>query len=258
MSSILKALKKVEGAGPEEAGPRLSLRPALDPPPSRWSHWRERPPLLWGALAVTLVLAAAAVYHLVTPSEPTAPQAAAGAGRAVQARLPAAPAPPPRQPAPPPVPPQAPAPSSSPPALAVAPTERSVEAAQQPVQAPPPTARIRPRDAVPGAPAAPDTRPAPAQRGPSGQDRPAPVRPSPAPARAVEDGLNRLDDSKLKVMAIAWAEDPGRRLAVVNGHIVREGESVDGYTVTRIRRDDLVVSDGTRSWRVELNLRQQP
>jgi hypothetical protein len=76
--------------------------------------------------------------------------------------------------------------------------------------------------------------------------------------RSVEDSLNRLDDSKLKVMAIAWAEDAGRRLAVVNGHIVREGESVDGYTVTRIRRDDLVVSDGTRSWRVELNLRQQP
>jgi hypothetical protein len=84
------------------------------------------------------------------------------------------------------------------------------------------------------------------------------VRPPPAPARSVEDSLNRLDDSKLRVMAIAWAEDPGRRLAVVNGHIVREGESVDGYTVTRIRRDDLVVSDGTRSWRVELNLRQQP
>lgn len=256
MSSILKALKKVEGAGPEEAGPRPALRPAVEPPPSRWSHWRERPLLLWGALAVTLVLAAAG-YFLATPSEPTAPQAAAGAGRAVQARLPAAPAPPPQQTAPPPVPPQAPAPSSSPPALTVAPTEPPVESTPS-VQAPPPTARIRPRDAAPGAPSAPDTRPAPAQRSPSGQDRPAPVRPPPAPARSVEDNLNRLDDSKLKVMAIAWAEDPGRRLAVVNGHIVREGESVDGYTVTRIRRDDLVVSDGTRSWRVELNLRQQP
>ena len=257
MSSILKALKKVEGAGPEEAGPRTPMRPASGPPPSRWSHWRERPPLLWGALAVTLVLAAAAVYHLVTPSEPTSLQAAAGAGRAVQARLPAAPAPPPGHPAPPPLSPPAPAPSSSPPALAVVPAEPPVEPTP-PVQAPPPTARIRPRDAGPGAPDTPDTRPAPAQRGPSGQDRPIPVRPPTAPARSVEDGLNRLDDSKLKVMAIAWAEDPGRRLAVVNGHIVREGESVDGYTVTRIRRDDLVVSDGTRSWRVELNLRQQP
>ena len=257
MSSILKALKKVEGDGPEEAGPRPALRPASVPPPSRWSHWRERPPLLWGALAVTLVLAAAAVYHFVTPSEPTAPQAAAGAGRAVQARLPAAPAPPSGHTAPPPSSPPAPAPSSSPPALAVVPTEPPVEPTP-PVQAPPPSARIRPRDAGPGAPSAPDTRSAPAQRAPSGQDRPTPVRPPAAPARSVEDSLNRLDDSKLKVMAIAWAEDPGRRLAVVNGHIVREGESVDGYTVTRIRRDDLVVSDGTRSWRVELNLRQQP
>jgi hypothetical protein len=119
-----------------------------------------------------------------------------------------------------------------------------------PVQAPPPTARIRPQETSPGAPPAA----APAPRAPS-----APTRQAPAPPpRSAEDSLSRLDDSKLKVMAIAWAEDAGRRLAVVNGRIVREGESVDGYTVTRIRRDYLVVSDGSRSWRVELNLRQQP
>jgi len=67
-----------------------------------------------------------------------------------------------------------------------------------------------------------------------------------------------LEESKLKVMAIAWAEDPARRIAVVNGRIVKEGESVDGYTVTRIRPGDLVVNDGSRAWRVELNLRQHP
>jgi hypothetical protein len=59
-------------------------------------------------------------------------------------------------------------------------------------------------------------------------------------------------------MAIAWADDPARRLAVVNGHIVREGESVDGYSVTQIRKDDIIVNDGSRSWRVELNLKTQP
>jgi hypothetical protein len=70
--------------------------------------------------------------------------------------------------------------------------------------------------------------------------------------------LARLDDSKLKVMAIAWAEDRQKRLAVVNGHIVKEGESVEGFSITQIRKDDLIVNDGARSWRVELNLKTQP
>jgi type II secretory pathway component PulC len=67
-----------------------------------------------------------------------------------------------------------------------------------------------------------------------------------------------LDESKLKVMAIAWTTEASRRLAVVNGHIVKEGESVEGFNVTQIRKDDIIVNDGGRSWRVELNLKGQP
>jgi hypothetical protein len=59
-------------------------------------------------------------------------------------------------------------------------------------------------------------------------------------------------------MAIAWATDPARRLAVVNGHIVKEGESVEGFSITQIRKDDIIVNDGNRSYRVELNLKRQP
>jgi hypothetical protein len=80
---------------------------------------------------------------------------------------------------------------------------------------------------------------------------------SPA-ARTPEDNFSRLDDSKLKVMAIAWHGDATRRIAVINGHIVKEGESVDGYTITRIRKDDVIVNDGSRSWRVEFALKVQP
>jgi hypothetical protein len=90
---------------------------------------------------------------------------------------------------------------------------------------------------------------------------PAPARPEtarPSTPRPAEDSLSRIEDSKLKVMAIAWAVEPSRRLAVVNGHIVKEGESVEGFSVTQIRKDDIVVNDGSRSWRVELNLKSQP
>jgi len=33
---------------------------------------------------------------------------------------------------------------------------------------------------------------------------------------------------------------------------------VEGFSVTQIRKDDVIVNDGSRSWRVELNLKTQP
>jgi type II secretory pathway component PulC len=97
----------------------------------------------------------------------------------------------------------------------------------------------------------------PPEPAPQSRPRPFAARP-PAPARSPEDSLSRLDDSKLKVMAIAWSNDPARRVAVVNGHILKEGESVDGYSITQIRKDDIIVREGGRSWRVEFNLKTQP
>jgi hypothetical protein len=126
--------------------------------------------------------------------------------------------------------------------------------APPPVQAPPPSSRIRPSD---GGGPAPETRPPAASKSSAPQERTSAGRP-PAGSRSPEDSLSRLDESKLKVMAIAWFEDGARRLAVVNGHIVKEGESVEGYSIARIRKDDIIVNDGSRSWRVELNLKTQP
>jgi hypothetical protein len=67
-----------------------------------------------------------------------------------------------------------------------------------------------------------------------------------------------LEGSKLKLMAIAWYPEPARRIAVINGSIIKEGESVEGFRITQIRKDDVVVSDGSRSWRVEFGLKTQP
>ena len=66
---------------------------------------------------------------------------------------------------------------------------------------------------------------------------------------------DRLDDAKLKLQALAWFSEASKRMAVINSHIVREGGSVDGYQVTQIRRQDVVVSDGKKSWRVEFGLK---
>ena len=69
---------------------------------------------------------------------------------------------------------------------------------------------------------------------------------------------DRIDDSKLKLQALAWFNDAAKRMAVINSHIVREGGTVEGYQVTEIRRQDVVINDGKKSWRLEFALKQSP
>jgi hypothetical protein len=65
----------------------------------------------------------------------------------------------------------------------------------------------------------------------------------------------RIDDPKLKLQALAWFKDAAKRMVVINGRIIREGESVEGYHVTQIRRDDVVVNDGRKSWSLAFRLK---
>ena len=71
----------------------------------------------------------------------------------------------------------------------------------------------------------------------------------------VARSYTRLDESKLKLQAIAWSKDAAQRIAVINGRIVREGESVDGFVVNQIRQEDVVVNDGSASWQLEFGLK---
>ena len=66
---------------------------------------------------------------------------------------------------------------------------------------------------------------------------------------------DRLADAEFKLQAIAWFDEAAKRLAVINGRIIREGESVNGYTVRQIRPDDVLVNDGSNTWRVEFGLK---
>ncbi|MGD2097428.1 MAG: hypothetical protein PVG35_07600 [Desulfobacterales bacterium] len=71
------------------------------------------------------------------------------------------------------------------------------------------------------------------------------------PARAYP----RLDNGKLKLQAIAWSNVATERIAVINDRIVREGESVEGYSINQIRQEVVVVNDGAQSWQLEFGLR---
>ncbi len=91
---------------------------------------------------------------------------------------------------------------------------------------------------------------------------PAPSAATAAPAKVAGsqdarlEALSTMNNSKLKLQAIAWSEDTAQRMAVINNHIVREGGTVDGYSITNIRKDDVIVNDGTTSWRLEFSLKQ--
>ena len=77
-----------------------------------------------------------------------------------------------------------------------------------------------------------------------------------APKKRKTKTYAKLNDSKIKLQALAWSSDAARRMAVINGRIVREGESMDGYQIDRIRQEDVVVSDGRQSWSLEFGLKQ--
>ena len=79
---------------------------------------------------------------------------------------------------------------------------------------------------------------------------PKPVRPQPRQTYA------RITDDQLKLQAVAWANEAARRLAVINDRIVHEGESVDGYQIVKIRQEDVILKRGGKSWRLEFGLRQ--
>jgi hypothetical protein len=265
LSSILKALKKIEESAPpeESLNPAQALNPRTVFGQRHRRRWLTSKTICMG-LAAVAVLAAGILIRgwMLAEADPrggkpvtaAADSTPAGA-HAFRAKLPdrktAAPSPPVAAPLPPG---QAASVAAPAPIPEDAPEAPAAQRLPPPAQAAKPAARTLPKEA-PHAPSA--ERPsALAQRVAPARETAAPNRP-PA-TRTPEDNLSRLDDSKLKVMAIAWHGDATRRIAVINGHIVKEGESVDGYAITRIRKDDVIVNDGSRSWRVEFALKVQP
>jgi hypothetical protein len=83
----------------------------------------------------------------------------------------------------------------------------------------------------------------------------APAKRSKSKAVRAARSYPRLDNAELKLQAIAWSNVAAERIAVINDRIVREGESVEGYSINQIRQDDVVVNDGAQSWQLEFGLR---
>jgi hypothetical protein len=59
-------------------------------------------------------------------------------------------------------------------------------------------------------------------------------------------------DSKFKLEALIWSTDPESRFAVINGQIVRSGQSIQGALVAEIERDYVALKSGDQTWRLRI------
>ena len=62
-----------------------------------------------------------------------------------------------------------------------------------------------------------------------------------------------LENNKIKLQALAWAHQPEKRMVVIDGQVVREGDDVSGYTVKKIRENDIILQQHNRFFRLSFN-----
>jgi hypothetical protein len=81
----------------------------------------------------------------------------------------------------------------------------------------------------------------------------APAPELPAPQAAPRVAI--LEDPALALQAISWSEDPEKRMAIINGHICREKETVAGYVIDAIHSGDVVISKGGKAGKLVFKIR---
>ena len=76
--------------------------------------------------------------------------------------------------------------------------------------------------------------------------------PANTPAREEQPAaIDRLQGSGLKIQAISWSDTPEKSLAVVNNQVLREGADIEGYHISRINPDDIVLQRDGKAYRLE-------
>jgi hypothetical protein len=84
----------------------------------------------------------------------------------------------------------------------------------------------------------------------------APLSRAPAPMAAKPlTPLELKKDTRFELQAIAWSNSAESRIAVINGQILREGGSIEGVRVTRIDMDEVIVQEGSNKWKLRCKSR---
>jgi len=74
-------------------------------------------------------------------------------------------------------------------------------------------------------------------------------------AEQPEPRARRVSDSKFKIQALVWSENPGGRWAMINNRVVRLGGSVDGATVSYIGNDYIIFREDGEEVEVEFSVK---
>lgn len=142
----------------------------------------------------------------------------------------------------------------------IAPEEKPLPQPSAPVTAAKPTVPIpAPEPALKTPPQeAPTQKPAP---------QPQPAVPGPQAAAIREENIPEAppdpyanvpkleENSPIKLQAISWAQTADKSIAVINNNVLHEGDSVEGYSVVKIRPDDVIVRRDGRMWRASFSIR---
>ncbi len=65
-----------------------------------------------------------------------------------------------------------------------------------------------------------------------------------APEPSAPTVVPSLNDPNITLQALAWTAEPERRMVVINGSLLREGDSLGPYTVGRIEKEQVVLLKG--------------
>lgn len=280
MSSILKALQKLERDTSDSLGPHDPNRSLRQLVPRKMAG-RSRGLLIRNAAftafaAVFLGAVSWALWHHPLPaSRNTIEQTSRETQQIVEPPLPASPtADRSRMPAASPAESEPRKTVLSPPAgrdaesITAAPTQSTGMAPNAPATMPPLPKKTPAKPTVPAAqsrPLAPEPRPAealpaaaPAQTG---------VRKT---ARTMVDGATNTlrttgkhedlpiktpNEAGLSIQALVWSAAPEDRLVVVNGSILKEGGAIEGASVTFIGEDYIIVKKDGARWKLEFQLK---
>ena len=234
MSSILKALKKLDDDLPRKR--RAVIWPSRSTPRKAIRRWDigsgQSTSLLWGLLAVAVIIVVGGIFLYFKPTSDDETDTVATVKRSIS--LPSQKVSVPKTSSPPPVRPQ--------------PKRQSPQAS-----APAPPAKTQPKPVVPAD--KPASAPVVKKKPPPPVKKPPPTIKKPAQPKGPAMASLPVLKSELELQAISWAPAAGDRLAVINGNIVREGASLEGYVIVQIDKDEVAVRKGAEQWKLVFDLK---
>jgi hypothetical protein len=70
--------------------------------------------------------------------------------------------------------------------------------------------------------------------------------------------MDRIEGVGFKIQAISWGDTSPERLVVINNQVLREGDGIEGYLISRINPDDIILRRGSNTYRLDFGLKGEP